>query len=100
MLRLTVASVGGLGPLPPDLGPRKEVSSLSLRHTQSPHASPHSAGPVLPEYEYEDVRSFRSDHRCTARGEPRRRAGGQEGRKKEVSVKSAWAGATNWLTNW
>ena len=85
--RLTVASVGGLGPLPPDLGSRKDI--LSAPGHAAAHASPHSAGHGSPRvWSMKTSASFRPDLRCTACGEsvpPCRRS---EGRKKRFSVKS------------
>ena len=85
MRRLTVASVGGLGPLPPNLGSRKDIP-LAAGHAAA-HALPHSAWCGPPRvWGKETSVSFRPDLRRTACGELVPRAGGQKRSKKEIFV--------------
>ena len=81
--RLTVATVGWLGPLPPNLGSRKDIP-FAAGHTAA-HAPPHSAccGPPRV-WGKETSASFRPDLRRTACGELVPRAGGQKRSKKEI----------------
>ena len=85
--RLTVATVGWLGPLPPNLGSRKDIP-FAAGHTAA-HAPPHSAWRGPPRvWGKETSASFRPDLRRTACGELVPRAGGQKRSKKEIFVKS------------
>ena len=68
MLRLTVASVGGLGPVPLDLGSRTDIPSAA-GHAAA-RAPPHSAWRGPPRvWGKETSASFRPDLRRTACGE-------------------------------
>ena len=79
--RLTVASVGGLGPLPPDLGLQKDIA-LVAGHAAA-HAPLHSTGRGPPGvWGAETSASFRPDLRRTACGELVPRAGGQKVEKR------------------
>ena len=85
MLRLTVASVGGLGPVPLDLGSRTDIPSAA-GHAAA-RAPPHSAWRGPPRvWGKETSASFRPDLRRTACGELVPRAGGQKRSKKEIFV--------------
>ena len=76
--RLTVATVGWLGPLPPNLGLRKDIP-FAAGHTAA-HAPPHSAWCGPPRvWGKETSVSFRPDLRRTACGELVPRAGGGRG---------------------
>ena len=81
MLRLTVASVGGLGPVPLDLGSRTDIPSAA-GHAAA-RAPPHSAWRGPPRvWGKETSASFRPDLRRTACGELVPRAGGQKVEKR------------------
>ena len=85
MLRLTVASVGGLGPVPLDLGSRTDIPSAA-GHAAA-RAPPHSAWRGPPRvWGKETSASFRPDLRRTACGELVPRAGGQKVEKRDFSV--------------